>query len=138
MHEGAAPQPRSSGSAQEEFMTSTVHAPITPAAAIRRMRISWEIKAVLPVALVLLNGLVLFVLATVSLQRSERHVVLMVASAGAVAICAVMSVVLAILIQRPIVELQEKIAQVGTGDLAVEVDFDKRNDEIGDLGRNFN
>ena len=119
-------------------MTTAVHAPATPAAAIRRMRISWEIKAVLPVALVLLNGLVLFVMSTVSLQRTERHAVLMLASAGAVAICAVMSVVLAILIQRPIVQLQEKIAQVGTGDLAVEVDFDKRNDEIGDLGRNFN
>jgi len=36
------------------------------------------------------------------------------------------------------VELQEKIAQLGEGDLSVRVSFDRRNDEIGDLGRNFN
>jgi signal transduction histidine kinase len=36
------------------------------------------------------------------------------------------------------VELQEKIARVGEGDLHVGVAFAKRNDEIGDLGRNFN
>jgi hypothetical protein len=36
------------------------------------------------------------------------------------------------------VELQEKIAQVSEGNLNVEVSFAQRNDEIGDLGRNFN
>ena len=36
------------------------------------------------------------------------------------------------------VELQQKIAQVGSGDLGVSVSFSHRNDEIGDLGRNFN
>ncbi|HKW27664.1 MAG TPA: ATP-binding protein [Terriglobales bacterium] len=102
------------------------------------VRISWEIKAVLPVAVVLLNGLILFVLATVSLQQTERHAVLLVASSGAVAICAVMIVVLALLIHRPVRELQEKIARVGAGELDTEVKFANRNDEIGDLGRNFN
>ena len=102
------------------------------------VRISWEIKAVLPVAFVLLNGLILFVLATVSLQQTERHAVLLVASSGAVAICAVMIVVLALLIHRPVRELQEKIARVGAGELDAEVKFANRNDEIGDLGRNFN
>jgi hypothetical protein len=104
----------------------------------RSVRISWEIKAVLPVAVVLLNGLVLFLLATVSLEKTERHAVLLVASSGAVAICAVMILVLAVLIHRPVRELQEKIARVGTGDLDTEVKFARRNDEIGDLGRNFN
>lgn len=102
------------------------------------VRISWEIKAVLPVAVVLLNGLILFVLATVSLQQTERHAVLLVASSGAVAICAVMILVLAVLIHRPVRELQEKIARVGAGELDTEVKFANRNDEIGDLGRNFN
>jgi signal transduction histidine kinase len=112
----------------------------TPAVAPRRqsVRISWEIKAVLPVAVVLLNGLVLFLLATVSLQQTERHAVLLVASSGAVAICAVMILVLAVLIHRPMRELQEKIARVGAGALDAEVKFAHRNDEIGDLGRNFN
>ena len=36
------------------------------------------------------------------------------------------------------VELQEKIALVSEGNLDVAVSFSRRNDEIGDLGRNFN
>lgn len=83
-------------------------------------------------------GLLLFILATVSLRDPERHAVLIVAGAGAVAICAVLIVALAYVIQRPMVELQEKIAQVSQGNLNVAVSFDRRNDEIGDLGRNFN
>lgn len=102
------------------------------------IRINWQLKAVLPVAVVLLNGLLLFILATVSLRNPERHAVMIVASAGAVVICAVLIIVLAYLIQRPMLELQEKMARVGEGDLSVSVGFSRRNDEIGDLGRNFN
>jgi signal transduction histidine kinase len=104
----------------------------------RPARINWQLKAVLPVAFVLLNGLLLFLLATVSLRDTERHAVLIVAGAGAVAICAVLMLVLAYLVQRPMVELQEKMAQVGRGDLTAIVSFARRNDEIGDLGRDFN
>jgi signal transduction histidine kinase len=100
--------------------------------------VNWQLKAILPVGLVLLAGLLLFTLATVSLRDPERHAVLIVAGAGAVAICAVSMFVLAFLIQRPMVELQEKIGQVSEGDLNVAVSFSRRNDEIGDLGRNFN
>lgn len=102
------------------------------------VRINWELKAVLPVAFVLVNGLLLFLVATVSLRDPERHAVLILAGGGAVAICAVLILALAYLIQRPMVELQEKIAQVGRGDVNVKVSFADRNDEIGDLGRNFN
>jgi signal transduction histidine kinase len=102
------------------------------------VRVNWQLKAILPVGLVLLSGLLLFILATVSLRDPERHAVLIVAGAGAVAICAVLIVVLAYVIQRPMVELQEKIAQVSEGNLDVAVSFAQRNDEIGDLGRNFN
>ncbi len=99
---------------------------------------NWQLKAILPVGFVLLAGLLLFILATVSLRDPERHAVLIVAGAGAVAICAVLIVALAYVIQRPMVELQEKIAQVSQGNLNVAVSFAQRNDEIGDLGRNFN
>jgi len=102
------------------------------------MRFNWQLKAILPVGLVLLAGLLLFTLATVSLRDPERHAVLIVAGAGAVVICAVSLVALAYLIQRPMVELQEKIELVSEGDLDVAVSFARRNDEIGDLGRNFN
>ena len=102
------------------------------------VRMNWQLKAILPVGFVLLAGLLLFILATVSLRDPERHAVLIVAGAGAVAICSVLIIVLAYVIQRPMVELQEKIAQVSEGNLDVAVSFAKRNDEIGDLGRNFN
>ncbi len=105
---------------------------------VSALRVNWQLKAVAPVALTLLAGLLLFVLATVSFRNPERHAVLVVAGAGAIAICAASIFALAWFVQRPMVELQEKIAQVGDGDLNVSVSFAKRNDEIGDLGRNFN
>lgn len=103
-----------------------------------RVRINWQLKAVLPVAAVLLNGLLLFVLVTLSLGDPVRNIVLVIATAGAVAICAVMIVVLAVVVSRPVLELQHKISRVREGDLYVTVDFADRNDEIGDLGRDFN
>ncbi len=103
-----------------------------------RVRLNWQIKTLLPVALVLLNGLLLFVLVTLTLQDPLRNRVLAVAVAGAVAICAVLFMVLAVMIHRPVLELQNKIARVRSGDLFVNVDFADRNDEIGDLGRHFN
>jgi hypothetical protein len=102
------------------------------------VRMNWQLKAILPVGFVLLAGLILFTLATVSLRDPDRHTVLIVAGAGAVAICAVSMFMLAYLVQRPMVELQEKIAEVSEGNLDVAVSFAQRNDEIGDLGRNFN
>lgn len=108
------------------------------AARLRSVRVNWQLKAILPIGFVLLAGLLLFTLATVSLRDPERHAVLIVAGAGAVAICAVSMFVLAYLIQRPMVELQEKIGQVSEDNLNVAVSFAQRNDEIGDLGRNFN
>jgi two-component system NtrC family sensor kinase len=105
---------------------------------LNSVRVNWQLKALLPVVFVLLAGLLLFIVATVSFRDPERHAVLMVAGAGAVVICGVSIGALAFFIQRPMVELQEKIAQVSEGDLNVAVSFSGRNDEIGDLGRNFN
>ncbi|HKI27470.1 MAG TPA: ATP-binding protein [Candidatus Sulfotelmatobacter sp.] len=102
------------------------------------LRINWEIKALVPIAVVLLGGMVLFLLATLSWRDPERHIVLLVAGAGAVAICGALLVVLTYTVQRPMVELQQQIAKLGAGDLTVAVSFAHRNDEIGDLGRNFN
>lgn len=110
---------------------------VTESSGISFVRMNWQLKAVLPIAFVLLNGLLLFMLATISWRDTDRHTVLYVAGAGAVAICAVAMFVLTVLVQRPIVELQEKMSQVGGGDLSATVSFAARNDEIGDLGRNF-
>jgi signal transduction histidine kinase len=102
------------------------------------VRIKWQIKALLPIAIVLLSGLLLFLLTSLSWRDPERHIVMFVAGGGAVAICAVLLFVLTYQVQRPMVELQEKMAQVGEGNLSASVSFAKRNDEIGDLGRDFN
>ncbi len=105
---------------------------------MHQVRVNWQIKAILPVVFVLLAGLLLFTVATVSIGGPERHAVIMLAGAGAVVICGVSIGVLAYLIQRPMLELQEKMALISNGDLDVAVSFSRRNDEIGDLGRNFN
>jgi len=105
---------------------------------VSSMRVNWQLRTLWPVAVVLLAGMLLFLLSTVSLRGTERHRVLVIAGAGAVAICGVLIVVLASTIQRPMIELQDQIERVGEGDLRASVSFAKRNDEIGDLGRNFN
>lgn len=105
---------------------------------VSSMRVNWQLKTIWPVAVVLLAGMLLFLLSTVSLKDTERHRVLVIAGAGAVAICGVVIVALASTIQRPMIELQEQIERVGEGDLSASVGFAKRNDEVGDLGRNFN
>src|SRR5271165_1726513 len=104
----------------------------------QKRHINWVLKAVLPIAAVLLNGLLLFVLVSLSLAAGERHVVIAVATAGALLICVAVIMVLAVSVRRPMLELQEKIARVRLGDMDVSVSFSNRSDEIGDLGRDFN
>ncbi len=105
---------------------------------VRKRHISWALKAVLPIAAVLLNGLLLFVLVSSSLDPGPRNNVIAVAAGGAFMICVAVIMVLAVQVRRPMMELQEKIAQVQLGDMDVAVSFANRNDEIGDLGRDFN
>jgi len=103
-----------------------------------RIRLNWQLRALLPVLAVLLNGLLLFILATLSLESTERRTVLVVATVGAIAICAVLVLTLSLVFSRPMLELQDKIQRVRDGDLGVTVGFADRSDEIGKLGRNFN
>ncbi len=105
---------------------------------VSRVRLNWQIKTLLPVALILVNGLLLFAFVTLTLQDPERNRVLAIGFAGAIVVCAVLFMVLAVVIHRPMVELQEKMARVRAGDLFVNVSFADRNDEIGDLGQHFN
>ncbi|MGO9517309.1 MAG: hypothetical protein ACLPND_09720 [Candidatus Korobacteraceae bacterium] len=49
-----------------------------------KRHVNWVLKAILPIAAVLLNGLLLFVLVSLSLAAGERHVVIAVATAGAI------------------------------------------------------
>jgi len=111
--------------------------PVTPVVE-RERHMNWVLKALLPIAAVLVNGLLLFVLVSSSLDPGPRNNVIAVAAAGAFVICAAVLVVFSFSVRRPMLELQEKIARLRLGDLDVQVSFDNRNDEIGDLGRDFN
>jgi len=118
--------------------TATPQASAAEAPVTRKRHINWALKAILPIAAVLLNGLLLFILVSLSLGAGERHVIVSVAAAGAIVICAAVVVVFSIAVRRPMLELQDKIARVTLGDLSASVSFANRNDEIGDLGRDFN
>jgi signal transduction histidine kinase len=109
-----------------------------PEAWRRMVRMNWQIKTLLPVVLALLNGILIFLTASTSFADPERHTILLIASTGALVICVVMIVTLALVVRRPMLELQEKIQRVSDGDLNATVSFSRRNDDIGDLGRNFN
>jgi signal transduction histidine kinase len=92
----------------------------------------------IPVAAVLVNGVLAFLVVTLGFERNIRNTVLVVAVLGAFFIVGVLLTAISYYVQRPLIELQEKIARVREGDLNVEVGFARRNDDIGDLGRNFN
>ncbi len=72
----------------------------------RKRHINWALKAMLPIAAVLLNGLLLFILVSLSLAAGERHAVITIATAGAIVICAAVIVVFSVSVRRPMVELQ--------------------------------
>jgi len=113
--------------------------PVKPAeTVVRKRHINWTLKAVLPIAAVLLNGLLLFMLVSSSLDSDQRNGVIAVAAGGAFVVCVAVIMVLAVQFRRPMIELQDKIARVQLGDMDVSVSFADRKDEIGDLGRDFN
>ncbi len=111
--------------------------PIAPVVEPER-HMNWALKALMPIAAVLVNGLLLFVLVSSSLAAGPRNTVIAVAAGGAFVICAAVLVVFSVSVRRPMLELQEKIARVRLGDMDVSVNFADRKDEIGDLGRDFN
>jgi signal transduction histidine kinase len=100
--------------------------------------LGWQWKAIIPIVGVLLLGLIAFQAIVVALDIPGGHWIVTVAAAGAVAICFVTLLVLLVLIERPLEELKKIIAQVSEGDLSARVKFAKRNDDVGQLGRQFN
>lgn len=102
------------------------------------LRLNWRLKALLPVLAVLLNGLLVLILVTLSFAVPDAHTVLVIATMGAILICGVLVITLGHVVSRPMIELQHKIERLRSGDLGVTVSFANRNDEIGDLGRDFN
>jgi len=104
----------------------------------RKTGLRWQWKALIPIVGALLLGLMAFQATVLALNIPNGHWILIVAAAGAVAICFVMLTVFLVLIERPLQELKETIARVRADDLAARVDFAKRSDDVGQLGRQFN
>lgn len=100
--------------------------------------LGWQWKAIIPIVGVLLLGLIAFQAIVVALDIPSGHWIVIVAAGGAVAICFVTLIVMLVLIQRPLEELKRVIGRVSEGDLGARVDFAKRNDDVGQLGQQFN
>src|ERR1035438_3319461 len=78
----------------------------------RKRHLNWALKAVLPIAAVLLNGLLFFVLGSLWLAEGGRHVFGAVGAVGAFPICVAVIMVLAVSVRGPMLELHDKIARV--------------------------
>jgi len=100
--------------------------------------LGWQWKAIIPIVGLLLLGLIAFQAIVVALDIPSGHWIVIVAAGGAVAICFVTLIVMLVLIQRPLEELKRVIGRVSEGDLGARVDFAKRNDDVGQLGQQFN
>ena len=100
--------------------------------------LGWQWKAIIPIVGVLLLGLTAFQAIVVALDIPSGRWIVIVAAGGAVAICFVTLIVLLVLVERPLEELKRVIGRVSKGDLGARVDFAKRNDDVGQLGQQFN
>ena len=73
-----------------------------------------------------------------SLENWDVKWILISAVFFAILLCFVLLTVLLLLIERPLEELMGTIERVRRGDLTARVNFAKREDDIGHLGREFN
>ncbi|MBI4459619.1 MAG: HAMP domain-containing protein [Acidobacteria bacterium] len=98
-------------------------------------RLSWRWKALIPLVALTLLGMALLVLYVPSAVLKQH---LLMVSGVVVTVLLVMSLVLVVLVDRPLGELRRIIARASEGDRSVRVAFAERADEIGELGSDFN
>jgi two-component system NtrC family sensor kinase len=98
----------------------------------------WHWKVILPILGVLLLGIMAFQIIVHALDIEQGYWIVIAAVAGAVAICFILLSALLVLIERPLEDLKRTIGQVSKGDLAARVKFADRNDDVGQLGQQFN
>jgi two-component system, NtrC family, sensor kinase len=101
-------------------------------------RIRWQWKVFIPIIGVLLLSIVAIHAVLRSLEIRDVQWILIAAVSFALLLCFVLLSVLLVLIERPLEELMNTIARVRRGDLTARVSFAKREDDIGQLGRQFN
>jgi|SRR5271165_3158938 len=101
-------------------------------------RIRWQGKVIIPIIAVLSLSLVGITTVLRTLEMYNARWVLIAVVAFAILLCFVLLSVLLVLVQRPLEELMATIARIRRGDLSARVDFASRNDDIGQLGQQFN
>jgi signal transduction histidine kinase len=100
--------------------------------------IRWQWKVFIPIIAVLALSQIAILAGLHTLEMHDAQWILIGAVAFALLLCFVLLSVLLVLVERPLEELMNTIACVRRGDLSVRVDFAKRDDDIGQLGRQFN
>jgi signal transduction histidine kinase len=100
--------------------------------------IRWQWKVFIPIIGVLALSLVVVTVVLRSLEIQNAQWILLAALGFAILLCFVLLSVLLVLVERPLEELMDTIERVRHGDLSTRVEFAKRDDDIGRLGRQFN
>jgi len=100
--------------------------------------IRWQWKVFIPIIAVLILGIATILLVLNTLRIHASQWILVTAVAVAMLLCFVLLAVLLVLIERPLEELMHTIKRVRNGDLKARVDFARRDDDVGQLGRQFN
>src|ERR1700741_2424306 len=100
--------------------------------------IRWQWKVFIPIIAVIISSLIAVMALLRSLETREFQWIVGVGVACAILLCFVLLSVLLVLIERPLEELMETIGRIRRGDLTSRVSFAKRDDDIGQLGRQFN
>src|SRR5271169_595686 len=100
--------------------------------------IRWQWKVFIPIITVLILSILAIHAVLRSLEIRDVQWILISAVIFAIVLCFVLLSVLLVLIERPLVELMDTISRVRRGDLTARVSFAKREDDVGQLGRQFN
>lgn len=100
--------------------------------------IRWQWKVFIPIIAILILSIATIYAALRSLEIREVQWILFAVVSFAILLCFVLLGVLLALIERPLEELMKTIGRVRSGDLSARVKFAKREDDVGQLGRQFN
>jgi signal transduction histidine kinase len=100
--------------------------------------IRWQWKVFIPIIAVLLLSLAAIAAVVYKLEVPNPHWFILGGLAAAVVLCFILLSVLLVLVEQPLEDLMRTIGRVRRDDLTARVDFAKREDDIGRLGRQFN
>ena len=100
--------------------------------------IRWQWKVFIPIIAVLILGIAAILLVLGAQHIHESQWIFVTAVAFAILLCFVLLTALLVLIEHPLEELMRTIKRVRDGDLKARVEFAKRDDDVGQLGRQFN